>query len=151
MGRNKHISRAGRNPTVLVGASGVVVVQITIAKMIWITFAGIRIAKFMFSAQFTRRVRPFVNMAKTKYSPFEEINELQKDIMIFIDQWVRKEKTPVPRKAIMTEMKLRKVPAITAEWAVNALLRKGYIRRAYSGTNKTFYVQLRNIKYDEHS
>ena len=84
-------------------------------------------------------------MVKTKYSPFEEINELQKEVMTFIDKWVRTEKTPVPRQQIMKEFIARKVPRITIEWAIGALLRKGYIRRAYSGSNKTFYVQLRNI------
>lgn len=89
-------------------------------------------------------------MSKTKYSPFEEINELQKTIMLFIEKWVREENTPVPRKEIMKAFtgskKDHKNPAITIEGAINALLRKGYIRRAYSGTNKTYYVQLRNVR-----
>jgi len=89
-------------------------------------------------------------MAKTKYSPFEEINELQKSIMVFVDNWVRTVNTPVPRKEIMLAFTDKKKeihhPAISVEGAVNALLRKGYIRKAYSGTNKTYYVQLRNIK-----
>jgi len=88
-------------------------------------------------------------MSKTQYSPFEEINELQKNIMVFIDRWVREVKKPVPRQEIMkafTDIKKEDHhPAITIEGALNALLRKGYIRRAYSGSNKTFYVQLRNV------
>lgn len=84
-------------------------------------------------------------MAKTKYSLFDEINELQKNIMIFIDHWVRTIDTPVPRKAVMLEFSKRKVPNITTEGALTALLHKGYIRRAYTGSNKTSYVQLRGI------
>lgn len=88
-------------------------------------------------------------MYKTKYSPFDEINELQTDIMRFVDGWVRKMNTPVPRKEIMKEFSGKKSagkhPAISVEGAINALLRKGYIRRGYTGTNKTTYVQLRNI------
>lgn len=84
-------------------------------------------------------------MPKTKYSSFDEINELQTEIMRFIDHWVREVKTPVPRKEIMIEFKKKKVPAITTEGALNALLRKGYIRRGYSGSNKTYYVLLHTI------
>jgi len=86
---------------------------------------------------------------KTKYSPFEEINIIQKEIMVFIDNWVRTEKVPVPRKEIMKAFAGKKSegrhPPITVEGAVNALLRKGYIRRGYTGTNKSTYVQLRTI------
>jgi hypothetical protein len=85
-------------------------------------------------------------MPRTKYFLFDEINELQTRIMIFIDDWIRKENTPVPRKEIVQAMKCeRKTPEITTEGALNALLRKGYIRRGYSGSNKTIYVQLRNV------
>lgn len=84
-------------------------------------------------------------MTKTKYSPFDEINELQMQIMIFIDHWVRTENTPVPRQSIMKAMREKHIPAITVEGALNALLVKGYIRRGYSGSNKTSYVQIVNI------
>jgi len=84
-------------------------------------------------------------MPKTKYFPFDEINELQTQIMIFIDHWVREIKTPVPRKEIMAEFTKKKIPRITVEGATNALLTKGYIRRGYTGSNKTTYVLLRNI------
>lgn len=88
-------------------------------------------------------------MAKTHYSPYEEINELQTNIMRFVDKWVREVNTPVPRKEIMKAFTGKKSdgknPAISVEGAINALLHKGYIRRGYTGTNKTTYVQLRNI------
>lgn len=89
-------------------------------------------------------------MSNTQYFPFEEINDLQMKIMVFIDKWVREINTPVPRQSIMKEFTDRKNPdyhpAITIEGAINALLRKGFVRKGYSGSNKTFYVQLRNIK-----
>lgn len=70
--------------------------------------------------------------------------------MLFVDSWVRKEKIPVPRKEIMKEFAGKKSdgknPPITIEGAINALLRKGYIRRGYTGTNQTTFVQLRNIR-----
>lgn len=114
-------------------------------KMIRRIFATIKIVKFMYWVRFTKRVVPFANMFKTEYSPYEEINDQQMEIMIFIDKWVRTEKTPVPRQKIMAEMKARKIPSITVEWSLNVLLRKGYIRRAIITSNKTSYVQLRNI------
>lgn len=84
---------------------------------------------------------------KTKYSEFDEINELQTQIMVFIDRWVREVKTPVPRKEIMNWFIKRKVLGITTEGAINALLKKGYIRRGYSGSgNKAYYVLLRTIR-----
>lgn len=84
-------------------------------------------------------------MSKTKYSDYEEIKGLQLQVMIFVDKWVREQKVPVPRQMIMKAMKEHQIPAVTIEWAINALLRKGFIRRGYSGSNKTFYVQLKNI------
>lgn len=90
-------------------------------------------------------------MAKTKYSPFDEITILQRKIMIFIDRWVREQKTPVPLKEIMKELTKEKTPVITITGAVHSLHRKGYIRRAAyveSGGNRTFYVQLRSIHLD---
>lgn len=85
-------------------------------------------------------------MPKTFYSEFDDINELQRDIMVFIDSWVHDKKTPVPHKEILREMACRAVHTFTTANALVVLLRKGYIRRAYSGSNKTFYVQLRNVR-----
>jgi hypothetical protein len=82
----------------------------------------------------------------TIYTSLEEINELQKKIMVFIDQWVRTEKTPVPHRMIIVEMHNQKVPDITTAGAITALLRKGYIRRACTISNKTYYVQLRSVR-----
>lgn len=88
---------------------------------------------------------PDANMSKTKYSDYDQVYGFQLQVMLFIDAWVKTEKVPVPRQMIMKAMREKKVPAVTVEWAINGLLRKGFIRRGYSGSNKTYYVQLRNI------
>ena len=85
-------------------------------------------------------------MPKTFYSEFDEINELQTQIMLYIDDWVHEKKTPVPHKEILKEMTSRKVHTFTTANALMVLLRKGYIRRGYSGSNRTFYVMLRNVR-----
>lgn len=84
-------------------------------------------------------------MPKTKYVNLYEINELQRKIMKFVTKWVHEEKTPIPQKEIVTAMKQSGVKDFTAVNAINALLRKGYIRRAVTISNKTYYVQLRSV------
>ena len=75
------------------------------------------------------------------------INRLQQEIMVFIDNWAREEKTPIPRSEIMEYMKSEGKKSWTIINALNVLLRKGYIREAVMTTmrNRTFYVQLRGI------
>lgn len=65
--------------------------------------------------------------------------------MQFVDWWVHNQKTPIPLKAIIEEMKRQEVKSFTAVNAINSLLRKGYIRRAYTISNKTYFVQLRRV------
>jgi len=84
-------------------------------------------------------------MIKTVYKDFIQLNRLQTDIMIFIDYWVKEQKTPVPQKEIIINMKNNGVKDFTTVWALNALIKKGYIRRAYTISNKTFYVQLGRV------
>lgn len=87
-------------------------------------------------------------MMKTVYKDFIEINKLQTDIMVFVDIWVRTEKTPVPQQAIIKDMVANGINDFTVVNALNSLLRKGYIRRAIymkGVTTKTYYVQLRRV------
>lgn len=84
-------------------------------------------------------------MMRTVYKNFTEVNKLQTDIMLFIDRWVHIEKTPVPQKKIILAMKQVGIKDCTTVFSLNSLLRKGYIRRAYITSNKTFYVQLRRV------
>ena len=83
---------------------------------------------------------------KVRCVNLKEINKLQYSIMIFVDEWARNEKTPVPRKEIVKNMEKDGVKSFTTINAINSLLKKGFIRRAVMISNKSYYVQLRNIK-----
>lgn len=85
-------------------------------------------------------------MGKTTYLNVSEINELQTKIMQFIQDWARDQKTPCPRQQIVLAMKKSSNTAgFTTVNAIEALIRKGYIRRATTFSNKTMYVQIRRI------
>ena len=81
----------------------------------------------------------------TEYSELYEISELQRSIMIYIGQWAKAEKQPIPQRAIIERMKIDGIKDFTTINAVHSLLKKGYIRRAVITSNKTFYVQLRTV------
>lgn len=85
-------------------------------------------------------------MINTVYRDFIQVNKLQTDIMIFVGYWVREIKTPVPQKEIILKMKSMGIKDFTTVWALNALMKKGFIRRAYTEKgNTTEYVQLRSV------
>lgn len=84
-------------------------------------------------------------MKKTEYNVFDELTEIQTSVMLFIIDWVRDKKTPVPHSEVLKSMEADGLKQFTIATAINSLLRKKYIRRGYSHSNKTFYVQLRNI------
>jgi hypothetical protein len=73
------------------------------------------------------------------------VNRLQREIMLFIDDWARNKKTPIPQKEIILGMVEKGVKTFTTINALNSLLKKGYIRRSCEISNKTFYVQLRRV------
>jgi len=81
----------------------------------------------------------------TVYVNLSDINKLQTDIMDYIDWWVRSEKSPVPQKKIVEKMTTNGIKDFTTVNALNSLLKKGYIRRAYIISNSTYYVQLRRV------
>lgn len=83
-------------------------------------------------------------MPKTTYTQIKEIGEEQVKIMHFVDDWVHKKKTPVPRSKIFVGMK-KIMNYDTIDYSLRILLKKGYIRRAYTVSNKTFFVQLRRV------
>lgn len=72
-------------------------------------------------------------------------NELQRDIMIFIDSWVRGNEIPITRKVIIQEMTSRGKKDFTIINSLNVLLSKGFIRRTIGTSNKTSYVQLKRL------
>jgi hypothetical protein len=65
--------------------------------------------------------------------------------MQFVDIWVHMEKTPVPLNEIIARMQADGIKSFTTINAINSLLKKGYIRRALTISNKTFFVQLRRV------
>lgn len=73
------------------------------------------------------------------------MNDLQHNIMSFIDAWVRREKKPVPRTVIYSEMGEKGVKKHVITTAIDGLIRKGYISRSQLFSKYTSYVQLRSI------
>ena len=82
---------------------------------------------------------------QTQYTNLQEINELQTNIMKFLDLWVHKEKTPIPLKEIIAKMTSDGVKNFTTIKAIGALLKKRYIRRAHMISNKSYFVMLRRV------
>ena len=65
--------------------------------------------------------------------------------MLFVDHWVRTEKTPVPLKEIIKEMENQGVHDFTVLKSINVLLKKGYIRRAIMVRHRAAFVQIRTV------
>jgi hypothetical protein len=84
-------------------------------------------------------------MPKTDYFDLYEVTGLQREIMVFIGEWSRREKTPIARRTIIDTMKERGVKDFTTKRALHALLQKGYLRTAVITSNRTFYVQLKSV------
>lgn len=84
-------------------------------------------------------------MSKAIYMSIDDVSQLQKDIILFIDWWVHIHKTPVPQREIVIEMKNKGVKDFTCVHALSTLINKGYIRKGFSLSNRTIYVQLRRI------
>ena len=84
-------------------------------------------------------------MLRAVYINLKEINKLQTRIMKFVDQWAHEEKTPIPLKEIIEEMKRQGIKDFTTVNAINGLLNKGFIRRAVTISNTTSFVQLRRV------
>jgi len=72
-------------------------------------------------------------------------NQIQNDVMKFVDWWVRNKKVQVPRSEIIKKMQSTGTDMPTTRYAIRSLLKKGYIRTSNTISNKTYYVQLRTI------
>jgi DNA-binding MarR family transcriptional regulator len=83
--------------------------------------------------------------AKTVYENYSELTDAQTSVMRFFGKWVENNKTPLPHKDILLEMEKRNIKSSTAVYSINVLIRKGYIRRVYTTSNKSFYVMLRKV------
>ena len=84
-------------------------------------------------------------MPYTVYEDLDDLTELQKSVMEVITKWVRENKTPVPRKEIIVTMKENGMNKPTVVYCLEALLNRGYIRRAFTMSNTTQFVQIRTI------
>jgi len=82
---------------------------------------------------------------QTVYINLSELNELQTRIAKFVGEWVHQKKTQVPLKEIIATMKQEGVIEATTIKSIGVLIRKGYIRRSYHPSNKTYFTQLRTI------
>lgn len=81
----------------------------------------------------------------TKYTSLSEVNGLQKVIMQFVDLWVHEKNTPIPLKEIIDYMEKQDVKDFTVRFAINTLLRSGYLRRVNGGQNTRCFTQLRKV------
>ena len=84
-------------------------------------------------------------MSSLPYFNTKDINNLQENIMVLVTIWVRTENTPIPQKEILADMQKKGVKDCTVVNALNALLRKGYIRRSHTFGRETRYIQLRSV------
>jgi hypothetical protein len=84
-------------------------------------------------------------MPRALFVNIKDVNKLQYEIMVFVGDWARREKTPVPRKEIISAMEERGTKFFTTINALNSLMRKGYIRRSCEISNKTRFVQLKGV------
>lgn len=75
----------------------------------------------------------------------KEVAGFQNNIMAFVEIWVKKNNTPVPKVEIIRFMEETGTKDFQTHHALDLLLRKGYIRRAITMTNKTSYVKLRSV------
>jgi len=81
----------------------------------------------------------------TKYTNLYDITLLQQEIMKYIDNWCHEEKTPIPHRKVLDGMFEKGKKKCTVINALSGLLKLGYIRRASTISNKTFYVMLRRL------
>ncbi len=82
---------------------------------------------------------------KTVYANLSEINELQTNVMKFIDEWISTKKTKVPLKEVIKGMSEKGVKSESTIYSLKILIKKGYIRRSVEISNKTLFVQLRRL------
>lgn len=82
---------------------------------------------------------------QTVYINLQELTVLQTRIVKYISLWVREKKTQVPIKKIISTMKKEGVLEETTIKSLQSLVKKGFIRRSYHPSNKTYFTQLRTI------
>jgi len=87
-----------------------------------------------------------VKNGKTIYVTYGELNDLQREIMIFVQYWVKTKKTTVPLKEIIKSMNKKNKKTQTVIKSTRVLVLKGYIRRSLEiNSRRTSFVQVRSI------
>ena len=81
----------------------------------------------------------------TLYINLSELGDLQEEVMKVIEEWVHVKKTPVPLKEVIAIMEIKGSKKKSTIYSLSILIKKGYIRRAYTISNKTSFVQLRTL------
>ena len=80
----------------------------------------------------------------TVYSEIDGLTDLQNKIMFFVKDWIKAEKTYVPRSEIFKYLKAETLPEKKSlEHAINTLIREGFLRRSAIVSNKSFYTMCR--------
>lgn len=87
------------------------------------------------SSQVMRKLR----LVKNEFG----ISETQLTALKIVKTWVEQEKTPMPKKELFKQLVLADMAESTARKAIEALLSEGYIRRAVTISNQSFYVLLK--------
>jgi len=82
---------------------------------------------------------------KSIYVSINELSDSQMKVMEFIRDWVKEKKKTVPLKRIIQEMSKKGMKNETTIYSLKILIKKGYIRRSQMISNKTEFVQLRNV------
>jgi sulfur relay (sulfurtransferase) DsrC/TusE family protein len=75
-----------------------------------------------------------------------DLTDLQLNIMLFVKDYIKKNNVIVPQKDIIKFMQYHNIKSYNTLFAINALINKGYIRKAVTlHQNRTYYVMIRNI------
>jgi hypothetical protein len=81
----------------------------------------------------------------TIYIDFYSLNEAQVAVIKLVEIWCKTNKKPIGHKEILKQMKFNKMQEYTTANAIKSVVKKGYLRRAVTSGNKTFYVLLRTL------
>jgi hypothetical protein len=82
---------------------------------------------------------------RTIYADYNELNKTDTEIMNFIINWVKIKKKPVPRKEVFASLEAKGLKPATIKFSLSMLVRERYIRKAWTISNQTFYVQLKGL------
>ena len=88
-------------------------------------------------------------MPKSVYVDYNEstpdVAELILNIVLFIESWVKIQRTTIPKKKILESMRMKGKSELQINHALNLLLKRKYIRKAITVSNKISYVQIGTI------